>query len=264
MEREFGGKVAVVTGGAKGIGAASARRLAAAGATVVVLDQDQAGAKVAGEIVQAGGQSRFISVDLRSESAVADVFDGIARDMGGLDLLHCNAGIQRYGKVTETSFALWNEVFSANVSSTFLTCHYAIGQMARKKAGAVVITASVQAFAAQAGVVAYAASKGALVALTRALAVDHASDGIRINAIAPGSVDTPMLRWSAEVVAPGADEDEVIQEWGRSHPMGRVARPEEVAEVVAFLLSARASFITGSVYRVDGGLLSQLPVRLPS
>lgn len=264
VEREFDGQVAAVTGGANGIGAAAARRLAAGGATVLILDMDEAGAKVAREITQAGGQSRFMLVDLRQESAVEEAFSVILKETGGIDLLHCNAGIQRYGTVTETSFALWNEVFSANVSSVFLTCRHAIGQMARKRAGAVVITASVQAFASQAGVAAYAASKGALVSLTRALAVDHAAQGIRINAIAPGSVDTPMLRWSADVVAPETNQNEVINNWGQSHLLGRVAYPEEIAEVVAFLLSARASFVTGSIYPVDGGLLSQLPVRLPA
>lgn len=264
MGQEFDGKVAVVTGGAKGIGAASARRLAAAGAAVVILDKDELGSVVAGEIAQEGGRAQFFAIDLSQESDVAEVFSNIARDMGGVDLLHCNAGIQRYGTVVETSLELWNEVFSANVSSVFLTCHYAIPQMAEKKAGAVVITASVQAFAAQEGVVAYAASKGALVALTRALAIDHAAEGIRVNAIAPGSVDTPMLRWSADVVAPGTAQEELIQTWGRSHPIGRVARSDEIAEVAAFLLSTRASFVTGSTYGVDGGLLSQLPVKLPS
>lgn len=264
MQGEFENRVAVVTGGAKGIGAASSRILGRGGACVVILDMDNEGRAIAEEIGLDGGAAHFISTDLSQDQAVRHAFEEIQHRFGGADLIHCNAGIQRYGTVVDTSLELWNEVFVANVTSVFLALHYALKQMMEKGGGAAVITASVQAFAAQQGVAAYSASKGALLALTRAAAVDHAKAGIRVNAVAPGSVDTPMLRWSAAAVGAGRDPNDLIAEWGKSHALGRVAQATEVAEVAAFLLSPRASFVTGSVYGVDGGLLAQLPVRIPS
>lgn len=263
MKQEFHNQVAVVTGAAKGIGEASARRLAGGGAQVILLDIDDIGAAVADDICHTGGTAYFVRTDLTQDDSVRTVFQGIEHDFGGVDLLHSNAGIQRYGTVVETSLALWEEVFNANVKSAYLACHYAIPLMQRRGGGAIVITSSVQAFAVQTRVAAYAASKGALVTLTQALAVDHSQDGIRVNGIAPGSVDTPMLRWSAELLAATGDTDPIIKNWGSNHPLGRVAQPMEVAEVAAFLLSSRASFVTGATYRVDGGLLAQIGVPLP-
>jgi NAD(P)-dependent dehydrogenase (short-subunit alcohol dehydrogenase family) len=121
----------------------------------------------------------------------------------------------------------------------------------------------VQGRGAQRSVVAYAASKGGSLALTRAMAVDHAAEGIRVNAVLPGSVDTPMLRWAADRFRGERTADDLVREWGRSHPIGRVATPAEVAEVIAFLASDRASFVTGAEYVVDGGLLAGLAVTLP-
>jgi NAD(P)-dependent dehydrogenase (short-subunit alcohol dehydrogenase family) len=123
--------------------------------------------------------------------------------------------------------------------------------------------ASVQAYAAQPGVAAYAASKGAIVALTKAMAIDHAADNIRCNAVCPGSVDTPMLRWAADLFKGNGTQEATVETWGRAHVLGRVARPEEVAEAIAFLASDRSSFVTGADLRVDGGLLSQIAVALP-
>lgn len=258
MEQEFQNQVAVITGASQGIGEASARRLAAGGAQVILLDIDDKGAAVADDISLGGGRARFMRTDLTRDDSVRAVFQTIDRDFGGVDLLHSNAGIQRYGTVVETSLALWDEVFDANVKTAYLSCHYAIPLMQNRGGGAIVITSSVQAFAVQARVAAYAASKGALVTLAQALAVDHAPEGIRVNSIAPGSVDTPMLRQSAELFAGTSDTNQIIRNWGNGHPLGRVAQAEEIAEVVAFLLSSRASFVTGATYRVDGGLLAQL------
>jgi NAD(P)-dependent dehydrogenase (short-subunit alcohol dehydrogenase family) len=121
----------------------------------------------------------------------------------------------------------------------------------------------VQAFAAQRSVVAYAASKSGVLGLTKAIAVDHAADNIRCNAVCPGSVDTPMLRWAADLFRGDGSQDETIRDWGQFHPLGRVARAGEVAEAIAFLVSDRASFVTGAELRVDGGLLAQVPVMVP-
>jgi NAD(P)-dependent dehydrogenase (short-subunit alcohol dehydrogenase family) len=255
---EFAGKVALVTGGSSGLGRAVVERLARAGASVTFYanEPDQVAATAA-ELRGDGLDVTGVVADVRDREQVRE----LVAATGTLDVLVCSAGIQRYGTVEQTSEDLWDEVLDVNLKGVYLACHFALPRMRRP--GAVVTIASVQAFATQAGVAAYAAAKGGMVALTRAIAVDYAAEGIRANVVCPASVDTPMLRWAADRFAGERDPDDLVREWGRSHPVGRVARPEEVAEVVAFLASDRASFVTGAEYRVDGGLLATLPVALP-
>jgi NAD(P)-dependent dehydrogenase (short-subunit alcohol dehydrogenase family) len=261
---EFEGKVAVVTGGSLGIGLAAARRLAAGGASVVLCGHDDASVENAlAELRDAG----FEVDGRRADVASADDVDGLVRlaveRYGGIDVLVNSAGIQRYGTVVDTSEELWDEVLAVNLKGVFLASKFCVPELRRRGGGAIVNVASVQAFAAQPGVVAYAASKGAIVALTKAMAIDHAPDRIRCNAVCPGSVDTPMLRWAANLFKGDGTEEETVRTWGRAHPLGRVAQPEEVAEAVAFLASERSSFVTGTELRVDGGLLTQIAVALP-
>jgi NAD(P)-dependent dehydrogenase (short-subunit alcohol dehydrogenase family) len=182
---------------------------------------------------------------------------------GGVDILVNSAGIQRYGTVVDTSEELWDEVLAVNLKGMFLTAKHCVPELRRRGGGTIVNVASVQAFATQGGVAAYAASKAGVVGLTKAIAVDHAAENIRCNAVCPGSVDTPMLRFAAGLFKGDGTEDDTIRGWGSSHPLGRVARPEEVAEVIAFLAGDRASFVTGAELRVDGGLLAQIAVALP-
>jgi NAD(P)-dependent dehydrogenase (short-subunit alcohol dehydrogenase family) len=189
--------------------------------------------------------------------------DFTAETYGGVDVLVNSAGIQRYGTVVETEEDVWDEVLDVNLKGIYLASRYAIPKMRERGGGAIVNLSSVQAFASQRGVAAYTASKGAINALTRAMALDHAQENIRVNAVCPASVDTPMLRWSADLFKGGKSVEETVAEWGKMHPLGRVARPEEVAEVIAFLASERASFVTGGEYKVDGGMLAALGVRLP-
>ena len=240
-------RVAVVTGAAGGIGAAVAARLATDGVHVVSVDREPCDALVGGLAVQVD-----VSEDAGCGRAIAAAVDAFGR----LDVLVNSAGIQRYGNVVDTTPAEWDEVLAVNLRSAYLMSHHAIPHLEATGAGAVVHVASVQALAAQRGVAAYAASKGALVALTHAMAVDHAP-AVRVNAVLPGSVDTPMLRASARKFAD--DEQDAIRNWGAMHPLGRVARAEEVADVVAFLCSPSASFVTGSIVRTDGGLMSRIP-----
>jgi NAD(P)-dependent dehydrogenase (short-subunit alcohol dehydrogenase family) len=259
--------VALVTGGSSGIGRAVAELLAARGASVAVCSVDAAeAAMVAGEISARGGSASDVAADVRDPASVAAAVQSCADTFGSLDTLVACAGIQEYGTVTETDVGLWDEVFAVNVRGVFLAARSALPHLRRSTRGAVVIVSSVQALATQAGVAAYAASKGALNALARSMAIDEAAHGVRVNTVCPGSVDTPMLRRSAALFSDGSAgaAERTLAGWGRSHPLGRVAEPAEVAEVVSFLASPRASFITGEDIRVDGGLLAGLPVHLPT
>jgi NAD(P)-dependent dehydrogenase (short-subunit alcohol dehydrogenase family) len=194
-------------------------------------------------------------------SAVAAAVDRF----GGLDTLVTSAGIQRYGDVVSTPRIEWEAVFGVNVTGVFLAAQAALPVIRKSAAGAVVIVASIQASATQVQVAAYTASKGALVSLTRSMAVDEASFGVRVNCVNPGSVDTPMLRAAAQLFAEetGQRAEDLVANWGSAHALGRVARPDEVGEVISFLSGTRASFVTGAELRVDGGLGARLAAPIP-
>ena len=261
---EFSGKVAIVSGGARGIGRAAARKLAGEGASVVICsDREEQVEETVAALREEGLEVRGVRADVTSSADMKKMMDLASETYGGVDVLVNSAGVQRYGTVVETEEEVWDEVLDANLKGVYLASRYAIPEMRKRGGGAIVNLSSVQAFASQTGVAAYTASKGGINALTRAMALDHAGENIRVNAVCPASVDTPMLRWSADLFKGDKSVEATVEDWGRMHPLGRVARPEEVAEVIAFLASARASFVTGGDYKVDGGMLAALGVRLP-
>jgi NAD(P)-dependent dehydrogenase (short-subunit alcohol dehydrogenase family) len=263
---EWSGTVALVTGGSQGIGRAVADLLAAQGASVAVsgLEPDRV-AETVQAIRERGGEALGVPSDVTDRHSIERAVAATVDRYGRLDTLVTSAGIQRYGSVVDTDEETWDEVFAVNVKGVFLAARSALPHLRRSDRGSIVVVSSVQAHMTQTEVAAYAASKGALDALVRAMALDEARTGVRVNAVCPGSVDTPMLRASARRFSDGTAEaaEEVVASWGRMHPMGRVAKPSEVAEVVAFLASSRASFVTGEDIRVDGGLLASLAVTLP-
>src|SRR5215218_636967 len=261
---EFSGKVAIVAGGALGIGRAAARKLATEDASVVICsDREDQVQEVAAELRDEGLEVRGLRADVTSSADMKRLVGFATETYRGVDVLINSAGVQRYGTVVETEEEVWDEVLDVNLKGIYLASRHAIPEMKKRGGGAIVNLSSVQAFASQKGVAAYTASKGGINALTRAMALDHAEENIRVNAVCPASVNTPMLRWSANLFKGDKSAEETVAEWGKMHPLGRVARAEEVAEVIAFLASDRASFVTGGDYKVDGGMLAALGVRLP-
>jgi NAD(P)-dependent dehydrogenase (short-subunit alcohol dehydrogenase family) len=247
--------VVVVTGGGRGIGEGVARLMAEKGYHVAIIDRDaHVGINVANKINTGGGKSAFYQADVSNAAQVNDAFSRIVADFERIDALSCNAGIQRYGTVESTTEEGWDEVLDVNLKSMFLCSKAAVPHLKETK-GSIVIMSSVQGYATQKNVLAYTTSKHALVGFVRAMALDLAEFGVRVNGVAPGSVRTPMLE---HTVSMDANPDKLWKVLDNMHPLGRIGTPREIAEVVAFLASPASSFVTGSMIIADGGLL--LPI----
>ena len=237
-------KTVVITGGAKGIGAATTKLFFDAGANVAVLDVTADTSNIHDE------RWMFLQCDVSNETAVRSAFENINQNFGSVDFLVNNAGIQRYGTVTETPTDEWDLVMNINLKSFYLCAKYALPLMQKKQSGVIINIASVQAFLSQHKVAAYTTAKSAILGLTRSIAVDYAPH-IRSVAVCPGTIDTPMLR---ESIALSPDPDEVMQECIDMHLTKRIGTAEEVAALVFYLCDDKASFITGQAIRIDGGL----------
>ncbi|MCQ6272305.1 SDR family oxidoreductase [Pseudarthrobacter sp. R1] len=255
----FRDKVILVTGAGKGIGAATAELLGREGASLALFDIDQkAVSETAERITQAGGKAMALYGDARSSSDVRQAVEAAVREYKGLDGIAAIAGVLRLTPTEEVPDEQWREVVETNVKGPFEVIRAALPHLRSRGGGSIVLASSAMAFASSPGAALYSASKGALVSMTMALAVEFAAEGIRVNCVAPGTVRTPMAMALAEWTRQERAVEDAVEDFGKNHPMGRLIEADEVANVVAFLLSEEASAVTGSCYGVDAGLLANL------
>lgn len=237
----FDGKIALVTGASSGMGASTARLLAHRGARVFTAQRGAAG-------------HEDIFADLSDHKAPEHVIKSVADAAGGLDILINNAGVMLEGTVEESNLADWNLQMAVNLTAPFLLCKYAM-PMLKNGGGSIVNVGSIEGLGNNPRHPAYGASKAGLHGLTRAVAVDHGPDGVRCNAVAPGWIDTPL---NVDFINSLGDPDQFRKDIGGIHPLGRTGKPEEVSELICWLASDAASFVTGQIWTIDGGRMTKL------
>jgi NAD(P)-dependent dehydrogenase (short-subunit alcohol dehydrogenase family) len=248
-------KVAIVTGGAQGIGRACCKALAEEGAMVAVVDQKQAGKKVAEEINKSGGTAKFWKMDVSDESSVENVVSQVVEEFGHVDILVNNAGIIGPDRPThEITEKEWDKVQGTNVKGVFFCTKHTVPHMMENGGGSIVNISSVAGLVGSDELAPYHASKGAVRLMTKTDAMIYAKEGIRVNSIHPGAIDTPMLANDLERTE---DPKKERRKLAKEHPLGRIGKPEEVANAVLFLASDESSFITGEELAVDGGLTAR-------
>jgi NAD(P)-dependent dehydrogenase (short-subunit alcohol dehydrogenase family) len=251
---QVSGKTALITGGAGGIGRATALLLAREGAAVSIVDlNEEAGQELVREISRAGGRAIFARADVACAGDCRRVVERTVKEFGGIDVLFNNAGIIRRASAVEISEEDWDRVMAVNVKSIFFMCREIIPIMVAAKGGSIINTASGWGLAGGARAAAYCASKGAVVLMTKAMAIDHGRQNIRVNCICPGDTDTAMLRNEARQLDEA--EDRFLSE-SANRPLGRMGKPEEIARAALYLASDAASFVTGTALVVDGGGLA--------
>jgi NAD(P)-dependent dehydrogenase (short-subunit alcohol dehydrogenase family) len=246
-------KVALITGAASGIGRATALLFAREGASVAITDINQSGQSVADEIIRNGGRAIFDHADVTQAADCRRVVERTMREFADIHILFNNAGIIRRASVIELSEQEWDRVMTVNVKSIFLMSRHVIPIMVKAGGGSIVNTASGWGLAGGPRAAAYCASKGAVVLLTKAMAIDHGPQKIRVNCICPGDTDTNMLRNEAQQL--GEREDRFLAESAR-RPLGRIGKPEEIAQAALYLASDASAFVTGTALVVDGGGLA--------
>jgi len=248
-------KVAVVTGAGSGIGRASALRFAQEGARVVVVDwKPEGGRETVARIKAQGGVAIFVEADVSRDEDVRRMIETAVNTYGGLHILLNNAAIQVFGTLPNTSEADWYRVMDVNLKGVYLGCKYAIPHMIAGGGGSIVNMSSALGLVGDPDLPAYGATKGGILAMTRAVAQAHGRQGIRVNSICPGDVETPIL---AEYFEHQPDPQEARRRVAAEYALGRIAQPEEVANVALFLASDESSFVTGTYIVVDGGLTSK-------
>ena len=258
----FDGKVVIVTGGAQGMGRATALEFAREGASVTIADIDDVAGRAAVDLIsEVGGQDRRVGHLVKADVARAEECHRVVHEtvdrFGGVDVLFNNVGIQpqeSYLNVEDTPEEMWDRILDVNLKSYFLMAKYAIPEIRRRGGGAIINNASVQGLQSMKGVPPYAASKGGVLSLTRQMAVEYAAEGIRVLAICPGTIDTEMVRASAAREPDGVEA--ALARYGKSHPLGRIGTGQDIANVVVFLASPKASFMTGEYVCVDGGYMA--------
>jgi len=248
------GQVALITGGASGIGRATASLFAREGAAVSVVDLDEVrGQAVVQMIVDGGGQAIFMRCDVSQSADCQRAVQRTVDELGSLDILFNNVGIIRRATVLDTTEEEWDRVMAVNVKSIFLLSKYAVPVMARSGGGTIVNIGSGWGLVGGRRAISYCASKGAVVNMTRAMALDHGEQNIRVNCICPGDTDTPMLRNEARQL--GQSDEQFLAE-AADRPLQRIGRPEDIAQAVLYLASDASAFVTGATLVVDGGGLA--------